>query len=105
MPILSLMTFVPLAGMVAVLALPRKADNLVRWTSVVATGIPLILSIILYLNFDRTTAGMQFVERVAWIPMFNIEYYMGIDGLSVPMVLLTALLSFLCVFASWDIND
>lgn len=102
---LSLMTFIPLVGMIVVLMLPRNQPALVRWTSVVATGIPLVLGIILFMNFDRANAGVQFVERVAWIPMFNIEYYMGIDGLSIPMVLLTVLLSFLCVFASWDITD
>lgn len=102
---LSLMTFTPLVGMAAILAMPGRAKNLIRWTSVVATGIPLVLGIILFMNFDRSNAGMQFVERIAWIPMFNIEYYVGVDGLSIPMVLLTVLLSFLCVFASWDIDD
>ena len=102
---LSLMTFCPLVGMILVLMLPKNQPNLIRWTSVVATGIPLVLGIILFANFDRTVSGVQFVERMPWIPAFNIEYYMGIDGLSFPMVLLTVLLSFLCVFASWDIQD
>lgn len=102
---LSLMTFTPLVGMALILAMPSRAKNMIRWTSVVATGIPLVLGIILFMNFDRSNAGMQFVERMPWIPMFNIEYYLGVDGLSIPMVLLTVLLSFLCVFASWDIDD
>ena len=104
LPILSLMTFLPLMGMVVILALPKEKPDLVRWTSVVFTGIPLLMGIWLYFNFDRASDGVQFVERVSWIKAFNIEYYMGIDGLSVPMVLLTVLLSFLCVFASWGIE-
>ena len=102
---LSLMTFVPLIGAAIILALPRNKPSLVRWTAVVFTAIPLILGICLFMNFDRANPGVQFVERIAWIPMFNIEYYMGVDGLSIPMVLLTVLLTFLCVFASWEIED
>ena len=103
--LLTLMTFTPLLGMAVILALPRNNPNLVRWTAVLFTAIPLALGVFLYMNFDRTTAAMQFVERVPWIPAFNIEYYLGIDGLSVPMVILTVLLSFLCIFASWGIEN
>ena len=70
----------------------------------VASAVPLLLGIWLFLNFDRQTTALQFVERVPWIQAFNIEYFMAIDGLSVPMVILTALLSFLCIFASWGIK-
>ena len=59
---LSLMTFFPLLGMIVVFALPRDQHNLIRWTSVAATMVPLILGIVLYANFDRTTAAMQFVD-------------------------------------------
>lgn len=104
-PILSVMTYIPLLGMVAVLATPRNNPNLARWISVVATAIPLALGVYVYMHFDRTTASMQFVEQFDWIKPFNIQYYMGIDGLSVPMVLLTVLLSFLCVIASWGIEN
>ena len=104
-PILSVMTYIPLVGMIAVLALPKNKPDLVRWVSVVATAIPLALGVYLYMNFDRTTASMQFVEQWDWIKPFNIQYYMGIDGLSVPMVLLTVLLSFICVVASWGIEN
>jgi len=102
---LSLMTFIPLIGMIVILALPRNNPSLVRWTAVVSTAIPLALGIYLFTTFDRANPGVQFVERMAWIPMFNIEYYVGVDGLSFPMVLLTVLLSFLCIFASWEITD
>ena len=102
--VLSYMVFIPLAGMLVVLCLPSDRHDLIRWVSAAATVPPLLLGIWLYANFDTTTTSMQFVERAAWIPAFNIEYYVGVDGLSVSMVLLTALLSFLCIFASWGID-
>jgi NADH-quinone oxidoreductase subunit M len=103
MGILSWITFTPLFGAIILLLLPKRI-NLIRLVSAVATGISLILAVVIYVNFDRTNPGFQFVERFSWISSFNIQYYMGIDGLSVPMVILTALLSFLCIFASWGID-
>lgn len=102
--VLSWMTFFPLIGAAVILALPKNRPNLTRWTAAVTSAVPLVLGIWLFLNFDRTTKALQFVERVPWIRAFNIEYFMAVDGLSITMVLLTALLSFLCMFASWGIN-
>lgn len=101
---LSAMVFTPLVGMVAVLLLPGSARSAIRWTSALAAAVPLALAVWLYGAFDRTTSAMQLVERAPWIPAYNIHYTVGVDGLSVTMVLLTALLSFLCVFASWGIE-
>ncbi len=91
--------------MLVILCLPKDKPQWVRYTAVVATLLPLLLGVKLFMMFDRANPGIQFVERFSWIPMFNIEYYMGIDGLSIPMVLLTALLTFLCIFASWTIDS
>ena len=102
--VLSYMAFFPLAGAVAVLLLPSSRPNLIRWTSVVFTVPPLLLGVWLYRHFDPNNPGLQFVEKFAWIPSYNIQYYVGIDGISISMVLLTALLSFLCIFASWGIE-
>jgi NADH-quinone oxidoreductase subunit M len=102
--ILTLMTFIPIAGMVVVLCLPSAAHNLIRWTAAITTVPPLLLAIWLFVNFDRSQAGFQFVEHHLWIPSFNIEYFVGVDGISITMVLLTALLSFICMFASWGIE-
>mgnify|MGYP000016160209 CR=1 FL=1 len=102
--LLTLITFIPLLGAVIVLFIPRDKLNAIRWTSAFFTFIPLLLGIYLFINFDRNVPGLQFVVRKPWIPQFNVEYYMGIDGLSVLMVLLTVLLSFLCIFASWGIE-
>src|SRR5262245_31615309 len=99
--ILTYMTFIPLLGAVIVLCLPSDAKALIKWVSVAATVPPLLLAIWLYVNFDRSAAGFQFMQRAQWIPSFNIQYIVGVDGVSITMVLLTALLSFLCIFASW----
>jgi NADH-quinone oxidoreductase subunit M len=102
--ILTYMTFIPIAGAILVLALPSGNYKLIRWVSAAATVPPLLLAIWLFNNFDRTKPGFQFVEDYHWIPAFNISYIMGVDGLSISMVLLTALLSFLCIFASFGIE-
>src|SRR5881296_2265704 len=102
--VLSWMTFFPMAGMVVVLLLPHDRHSLIRWVSALATLPPLLLAIWLYANFDRTSSGLQFVEKAPWIPTYNIQYFIGVDGISISMVLLTALLSFLCIFASWGID-
>jgi NADH-quinone oxidoreductase subunit M len=102
--ILTYMTFIPIVGMLIVLCLPSAAHNAIRWTAAVATMPPLLMAVWLFVNFDRTKAGFQFVEHAQWIPSFNIEYFVGVDGISITMVLLTALLSFLCMFASWGIE-
>ncbi len=102
--VLTLMVFFPLAGMIAVLLLPSDRYNLIRWVSALFTLPPLLLAIWLFAKFDRTIPGIQFVQQVPWIPAYNIEYFVGVDGISISMVLLTALLCFICVFASWGIE-
>src|SRR4029453_4199558 len=102
--VLSYMTFIPVAGMVVVLLLPSKSPNLIRWVSAAFTVPPLLMACWLYANFDPAKPGLQFVERAPWIPAYNIQYLVGVDGLSISMVLLTALLCFLCFFASWGID-
>ncbi|MFQ6112496.1 MAG: NuoM family protein [bacterium] len=101
---LTLITFLPIVGVLLILLVPRTNKNLIRIVAAVFTGLQVILAIWIYMNFDRGSTNFQFVEQYKWIPSFNIEYFMGIDGLSVPMVLLTALLSFICIFASWGID-
>jgi NADH-quinone oxidoreductase subunit M len=114
--LLTLMTFVPAAGTVVVLALPRGRDALVRWVALAFAAVPLLLSFQLLARFDGSAPalrqlvaspaqGYQFLAEADWIPAFGIKYLMGVDGISVPMVFLTALLSFLCIPASWGIQQ
>lgn len=103
--LLSWMIFFPLLGAGLILLVPKKYPTLMKLIAVAATIPPLWWAANLYVQFDRLSTGFQYVEKVPWISAFNINYYLGIDGISVPMVLLTALLSFLCVIASWNINE
>jgi len=102
--VLTWITFLPVIGMAVILLFPRKADNAVRYTAAVFTGLQVLLAIWIYVNFDRGNSGFQFLVEKDWIPSFNIKYMMGIDGLSVVLVLLTALLSFIGAIASWGIE-
>ncbi|MDO8461451.1 MAG: hypothetical protein Q7S98_01180, partial [Deltaproteobacteria bacterium] len=101
--VLSLMTFFPVLGALLIPLLPKDKPNWARWTALVATLPPLFLAAKLFYLFDRTQAAFQFVEGpYSWVSTFNIQYYMGVDGISISMVLLTALISTICIIASWD---
>ena len=104
-PILSLLTFLPLVGAVFILTIRgdeevvnRNARHVALWTSL----INFLLSLFIWIHFDTTTADYQFVEFAVWMPAFNINYKMGIDGISMLFVLLTTLLTPICVLASWE---
>jgi NADH-quinone oxidoreductase subunit M len=104
-PLLSLLTFLPLAGVVAILAVrgdeATVASN-ARWTALWTSLIVFVLSLILWFRFDSSTAEAQFVERLEWLPEFGVNYYMGVDGISMLFVLLSTLLTPICILASWE---
>ena len=102
--ILSWLIWLPIIGMVAIAFIPRDKEDVIKITAAVATGLQLLLTLVLWQNFDAGNGGMQFMERAEWIPSFNITYILGVDGLSLPMAILTALLCFIGVFVSWNIN-
>jgi NADH-quinone oxidoreductase subunit M len=104
-PILSLVTFLPLVGAIFILLIrgdekvvARNARMTALWTS----SITFFLSLLLWTGFDRKSAAFQFVEKSPWIESFGINYHMGVDGISVLFVLLSTLLTPICVLASWD---
>jgi NADH-quinone oxidoreductase subunit M len=104
-PILSLVTFLPLAGAFIILMV-RGEEAVVarnaRWTALWTSLITLALSLILWARFDLSTADFQFVERAEWLPEFGVNYHMGVDGISVLFVLLSTLLTPICILASWE---
>ncbi len=104
-PILSLVTFLPLAGALIILTV-RGEDAVVarnaRWTALWTSLITLALSLVLWVRFDGASADFQFVEQAAWLPEFGVGYHMGVDGISVLFVLLSTLLTPLCILASWE---
>ncbi len=105
LPLLSLITFLPLVGAGFILTIrgepdvvARNARNVALLTSVTT----FLLSLGIWFNFDTTTSAFQFQERAAWMPTFNISYHLGVDGISMLFVLLTTLLTPICVLASWE---
>ncbi len=102
-PYLSTITFLPLLGALVLLLIPRRSEGGIRaWTLAVA-AVTFVISLALWVRFDPTQGGMQFVERKAWIESLGISYYVGIDGISLWLVLLTTFLSVICVLSSWGI--
>ncbi len=98
-PILTATTFLPLVG--AALILFLGSDRLARWVALATTLATLAISAPLYLNFDKSSSALQFVESADWIPTWNIAYSMGVDGISLPFIFLASVLSVLCVSVSW----
>ena len=102
--ILSILIWLPVLGMVAIAFIPREKEELIRITAAVRTGIQFLFTLFLWGDFDSKNGSMQFREGAEWIPSFNIAYHLGVDGLSLPMVILTGMLFFIGVFVSWNIK-
>ena len=106
MPLLSLVTFVPLLGAAIIFLIARGPEEVIarnaRWMALWTTSVTFLLSLFIWFNFDRTTADFQFVERVDWFPELAISYHMGVDGISMMFVLLSTILMPICILASWD---
>ena len=103
MPILSMTIWLPIIGGLLVLASGDKAPNVSRWLALFVAVATFLVSLPLYSGFDTTTAQMQFVEKVAWIPSFDVNYYLGVDGISMPLILLTTFITILVVIAGWEV--
>lgn len=105
---LTFMVFFPLAGALVIATLPRTEEQRSKHVAVLVTATVLLLSIIAFAAFDKDTTGFQFTERFRWVRAadvgFDVQYFLGIDGLSLVMVLLTALLFALAVLVSWRIE-
>jgi NADH-quinone oxidoreductase subunit M len=103
--LLSIITFLPLVGAL-VIATIRGEDESVsrnaRWVALWTSSIVFVLSLLLWFGFDRANPGFQFEERADWIPALNIAYRMGVDGISMPFVILSTLLTPICILASWE---
>ena len=98
-PVLTVITFLPLAG--ALLILLMRNNVLIKWIALLTTVATFIVSLPIYTQFDKTTYKMQFVEVHPWIPAWNLNYTVGVDGISVLFIILVTILSTLCVSASW----
>ena len=106
-PYLSLIIFLPIAGAILIAFVPDLSKRMVRWIAVAFTSVPLLLSLIMFASFDRSSAAvgvMQFEEKVSWISTINANYHLGVDGLNLPLVLLMAFLGLMVVLISWKVD-
>ena len=106
LPLLSIITFLPLLGAGLLIFLDREKKDTLRWVTLLVTLLEFLFSLPLFFQFRLDTAAMQFVEKVPWIPDYGIHYFLGIDGISLFLVLLTTFLTAVSVVACWqDIQD
>jgi NADH-quinone oxidoreductase subunit M len=98
---ITITTFLPLVGGLAILLVPREKDRLIRGLGIVITGGALVFAVIIAIGFDYSVAGLQFTLDTSWIDALNVRYHVGIDGISMPLYVLTFLLSFLCAIYTW----
>ena len=101
-PLLSALIFFPLAGALILTLLPRKNSLFIKVIALVWSLLEFALSLPLFFNFDEKTMGMQFVEQRPWFPEWGANYILGIDGISMLIVMLTTFLTVLCILCSWE---
>jgi hypothetical protein len=104
-PILSTLVWLPIGAGILLLLLGGERAAFGRWLALLATLATLGLSAMLWRDFDRTTAAMQFVEHEPWIGALNSWYYLGVDGISMPLIVLTAFITPLVVIAAWTVVE
>ena len=117
-PILSFITFLPIVGMIIILFLPKSQGKVIKNLTLLITGVQVILALVILHFYNYSLGGFndpnsfQFIEKFKWIEIsgfswigkIKIDYFLGLDGLSVPMVLLTAIITFVATLASWKID-
>ncbi len=103
--LLSWITFAPLIGALAILFIPKSSVSIIKWVATATTLVVGLLSLIALTHFDPNQSGFQMIEKVEWIPQFGVHYMLGTDGISFPMVALTALMCFLACLASFGIEN
>jgi NADH-quinone oxidoreductase subunit M len=98
---ITITTLLPILGALVILLVPRDRDRMVRGLGILFTGAALVLSIAMAIGFDYGTDGLQYELDVSWISAIGARYHVGIDGISMPLYVLTLLLSFLCAVYTW----
>ncbi|HEY8354919.1 MAG TPA: NADH-quinone oxidoreductase subunit M [Methylophilaceae bacterium] len=106
LPILSLAIWVPiLAGILVLFTGDDRRACLARWLALAGSVAGFLVTIPLYTGFDFANGGFQFQERMSWIPAFQIHYHLGVDGISVPLILLTSFMTVIVVIAGWEVIE
>jgi len=98
---LSTIVFLPVIGAIIIAFASGGREKLIKYLAAIFTFVPMVLALVLFASFDRAAGGFQFEENVSWIPAINAHYHLGVDGLSLPLVVLTAFLGFIVVLISW----
>jgi NADH-quinone oxidoreductase subunit M len=101
LPLLTLITFLPLLGALVIAFIPRHRHNWIRWAALGTSLLAWAVSLLLLASFDPTIPGFQYVETAQWIPAFGIEYKLGVDGISIALVVLTTTLTWISILASF----
>jgi NADH-quinone oxidoreductase subunit M len=105
-PILSLITWLPLVGCLCIMMVrgdEKTVASNARWTALWTSLLVFVLSLVLWVKFDPSEAGFQFNERITWMPEYKVGYSMGVDGISVLFVLLSTLLTPICILSAWEV--
>jgi len=102
-PLLSVLVWLPVAGGIALLVMDAMGNTAARPTALVVSLVTFVLSLLLYRDFDVTTADMQFQELIPWIAAFKANYHLGVDGISMPLIILTTFTTVLVVLAGWQV--
>jgi NADH-quinone oxidoreductase subunit M len=104
-PILSVIIFTPLVAGLLILLLPANRKAEVRVTALAASAVSLLLSLWVFISYNSSAGGYQFIEHIPWLPQLGISYYVGVDGISLPLTLLTGIVVFCGVLISWGVDD
>jgi len=94
-----------IVGLAIILLIPPERKDLIRWVSAVFSGLSLLLSIYLFVAYDRNSGGLQFVEKIPWLKALGISYFNGVDGFNLPLLLLTGIVHFTGVLSMWEMEE
>ena len=100
--LLSLILFTPLAGAVVLLFISKHQADLIRWIANLTVGLGFLVSLPLWFRYDSSNPDWQFVEQMPWIPSIGAQYFLGVDGFSVLLILLTTMMGVIAVLSSWN---
>jgi len=101
---LTTIIFLPVVGAILIAFIPGLSERLIKWLAALFTFFSLALSLYAFAIFDRSGGAIQFEEKFSWIPAINAHYHVGVDGLSLPLVILMSILGFLVVLISWKVD-
>ena len=104
-PVLSVIVFTPVVFGALIFLIPKERKTEIRMAALAAAFIAMVLAVWVYFSYDTAVGGYQFVERYHWLPALGISYYVGVDGISAPLVLLTGVVMFTGVLISWGLDD